>query len=68
MGSMFPYHLRRFRPLGILMIAVKAGLGTVKLVCPVCGYVDDRVEGLTSTEVRRQPCPKCNGLSPRRTR
>ncbi len=35
----------------------------VHLQCPACGHDEGWVEGLTVTESRRQPCPKCNSSS-----
>lgn len=60
MGSVFPHHLRRFRPRQVFLVATESRSGAVKLVCPTCGHVEGWVAGLTSTETRRQPCPKCN--------
>ncbi|WP_158240508.1 hypothetical protein [Telmatospirillum siberiense] len=42
------------------MTITEVGKNKVKLACPACGHTEGWVVGLTSTEMRRQPCPNCN--------
>lgn len=65
MGSQFPNHLRRLLPRQVFLVAIDSKPGMVNLKCPSCGHMEGWVSGLTSTEARRQPCPKCNGVNPR---
>lgn len=63
MPDLFPSSPRR--PRRVLMHVVDAGdcesTYRVHLVCPKCGHDDGWHHGLTFTETKRQPCPKCNG-------
>jgi hypothetical protein len=58
----FPYHLRRRPRAPETLLAVVARDGDrVRLRCPACGLDRGWVAGLTATEQRRQPCPRCGG-------
>ena len=62
MADLFPSAPRR--PRRVLMRVVDAGdcisANSVHLRCPRCGHDDGWSHGMTVTEAKRQPCPKCN--------
>jgi transposase-like protein len=62
----FPNHMiPRPKPHQVLLAAIDIGPAGVHLTCPQCGHDEGWVKGLTVTEKRRQPCPKCNNLRTR---
>lgn len=64
MTMLFPHHmLPRSRPRSVFLSVIDAGDGAVHLRCPRCGHDQGWVQGLTITESRRQPCPKCTGAN-----
>jgi transposase-like protein len=57
----YPSHLRRRTVRQyVLMVVSEERAGQVRMVCPNCKYQSPWIFGLTSTEKRRQRCPKCN--------